>query len=74
MAGMEHVFSMELVGLFALVYTLPGWLMALLTRGRRAKLSLDKEGKKEDNSASQARRRRRSFFPATPPRSRAARW
>lgn len=63
----SSLFSLELVAFFAVVYTLPGWLMALLTRGVRAKLSLDKEGKKEDNSASQARGCALSFFPAAAP-------
>ena len=45
------MFSVEYVYLFVLVYTLPGWLMALLTSGRRKKLA--KEDSKEDNTASQ---------------------
>jgi len=48
----SHVFSLEYVALFAIVYTLPGWFMAALTSGRRAKLA-KVDGKKEDNSASQ---------------------
>ena len=45
------VFSVDLVLLFAIVYTLPGWLMALLTRGARKRLA--KSDGKEDNSATQ---------------------